>query len=1485
MTRSEQPDSPLDHESATSPDAQFRAIVGIGASAGGMEAVSELSAALPADTGMAFVLIQHLDPRHPSALAGLLGQRTEMPVVEAAEGTALEPNCIYVIPPNATLRVVHGTLRLTPRPEGGQRHMPIDAFLCSLAEEQKSKAVGVILSGAASDGTLGLTAIKAEGGITFAQDESARFDSMPRSAIAAGVVDFILPPEGIARELAAIAQHPYRAGVPPAGLRQDAPAFRKILRLVRSAVSVDFSHYKPNTLLRRMERRLILRKAGDLDRYLEILQQDQAELRDLCEDLLVNYTEFFRDAAVFEALKQQVYPTILDGREAGEAIRVWVPGCSTGEEAYTIAISLVEHMREAGAEFPVNIFGTDVSQRSIGKARTGLYSEAAISTLSPERVKTFFAKVESGYQVDRVIREKCVFAVHNLLTDPPFSRMDLISCRNVLIYLAPAAQQRILETLSSALRPNGYLLLGSAETPGNVADHFEPLDTQHRIHVKKPPPEGSGFEMPAHLATFPVFRQHEKSAVPAPKTEEAGPGSPLERQVDRLLLARYTPPAVVIDQNFRIVEFRGEVGRYLFPEPGQAGLDLLRMVREDLALHLRAAVEEARQKSMGIRLEGLRAPDAGQQGLTLAVTPVSIAGAVRYFLIAFEDTREVHAGPSEPAPPAEEGAARDDRSGPQRRIAQLENELTSTRQYLQSIIEELRSANEEAQSSNEELQSSNEELQTAKEELEASNEELYTLNTEMDSRNAELRQLNDDLSNLLTSLHTPILMLDNNLRIRRFTQASEKLLKLIPGDVGRPVSDLKPRINVPDLEEMIRQVVDTLSPREREVQDQEGRWYSLRVRPYRTSDNRIDGAVLQLLNVHDLKTTLEDVRRARDYASAIVQTVREPLVVLDSELRIETANRAFFDVLRTSMEESLGKSIFGACGRQLDLPGLHDLLDRAARSGSAVEDVEIESDFARAGHKVMLLNARPIQGDGRTGLILLAFEDITERKRAAEARYRRLFEAAKDGILIVDAETGEIRDANPYLETLFGYRREELVGRTVWEVQPLQTVNDVASVLERVRGREKAHFADLLMRTRSGRAVHGEVVANEYTEGDRRVILFNIRDITERRDFERQLQHTQKLESLGVLAGGIAHDFNNLLTGIMGSASIALMETAEYAPIRRYLREILGAGQQAANLTRQMLAYAGKGRFVTERINLSQLIREIEPLIRTSIPKMVAIDLDLAPDLPAIEADPGQIQQLVMNLIINGAEAIGETDAGSVVVLTELRELNAEEIRREYPHDELAPGKFVAIDVRDTGAGMDEATMARIFDPFFTTKFQGRGLGLAAVAGIVRAQRGAIRVRSTPGRGSSFEVLFPAVPDTQPGRSTRDRLQAAGPGGTVLFADDEETVRSVGKSALERNGWRVLLAEDGAQAVRLFQENQESVTLVILDMAMPVMGGEEAFDRIKAIRAGVPVIVSTGYGESEAVRRFADRDVAGFLQKPYSVTQLFEVIATVFGRL
>ena len=559
-------------------------------------------------------------------------------------------------------------------------------------------------------------------------------------------------------------------------------------------------------------------------------------------------------------------------------------------------------------------------------------------------------------------------------------------------------------------------------------------------------------------------------------------------------------------------------------------------------------------------------------------------------------------------------------------------------------------------------------------------------------------------------------------------------------------------------------------------------------------------------------------------------------------------------------------------------------MSRLLQNGPQFEDVEIEQEVPLLGRRFLSLTARRMDLVRDGNRILIAFEDITDRKLAAEARYRRLFESAHDGIMIIDAQTGEIADLNPYLAELLGYARDKMVGRRFWETEPFQAMTQGEGLLKRIREQGVFRIQDLALTAKDGQTVELEVVANIYSEGAHRVIQFNLRDMTERRKFERELQHTAKLESLGLLAGGIAHDFNNLLTGILGNASLVYSEMPAGNRDRPFLREIIQSAERAAHLTHQMLAYAGQGRVFTKRIDLEDLITDILPLIRSSIPKTAETRLSFQAGKPAIDGDEGQIQQVLMNLIINAGEAIGEGKTGRIEIRTSLRDLTAEDVTGPWLRDQLAPARYVLIEVMDTGSGMDAETQSRIFDPFFTTKFTGRGLGLAAVHGIVRGHHGAIRAYSDLGKGSSFQVLLPAAISKQRAvRPDNPELPPLEGRGTILVVEDESSVLNIARSALERWGFTVLQAGNGRAGVELLRASKEEVVLVLLDLTMPVMGGEEAFDRFREIAADMPIVVMTGFDRSEASRRFESRRLAGFLQKPFSVEQLQSVVAAALG--
>jgi two-component system CheB/CheR fusion protein len=1030
-------------------------VAGIGASAGGLEAFTALLRALPADTGVAFVLVQHMDPTHESILPKLLAKTTAMPVHEVTDGMVAHPNHVYVIPPNTRMTISKGVLRLTSRTDGASRNLPIDDFFCALAEDLKGAAIGVILSGLASDGTQGLKAIKAEGGITFAQDEkTARYPGMPLSAMAAGCVDFVLPPEKIAAELTRMGTHPYIHTFPqlaesplPAGGGDD--GMLRICAALRAATGVDFELYKPATIRRRVARRLVLKKLDSLEKYVRLLQQDRAELDALYEDIFIHVTSFFRDAEALQALRRTVHSKMLARRPPGQALRVWVPGCSSGEEAYSIAMLLIEEAGKKANQPAIQIFGTDISDRAVEQARTGIYAESAMAHISSGRRARFFQKVEGGYQIAKAVREICVFARHDLTRDPPFSRLDLISCRNVLIYMGPVLQKRVIETLHYSLKPAGYLFLGKSESLGGYANLFAGEDRKHKIYSRK-----------ALAGPPPLI-----AAAQAPQTAQAqlmGPALPrlfdLRREAERVLLEQYAPAALVVDPDLYIIHFHGDTSPYLAPAAGEPSFHLLRMVRPELLVDLRTTIHKAKKGGLAVRKEGIRfKQNDAITTLDLEVVPVKGRHPKEFdFLVVFQ----AKAG----APPAATGRLEMHPSELKGRataeIARLERDLASTRDQLRAFVEdyeaakeEMRAVNEETLSSSEELQSTNEELETAKEELQSSNEELTTLNDELQNRNGELGTLANDLSNLLVGVDIPIVILDSDLRIRRFTPTAEKVFSLIATDVGRPFTDIASRLDVADWTALLSEAIGKQRVVEREVRDRQGHWYGLRMRPYKTGEQKIDGVLMALLDIDSVKRSLDEVRQARDFAEAIVETVREPLLVLNAQFRVLKATHSFYETFCVTQAETEGRILFQLGDGQWNIPRLRELLEKVLLHHRRVENFDVAHDFPSIGYRSMVLNAREVHLESKgPKTILLAIEDVTDRTQAEELVRQRemtIQNAASQAILSVGPD-GRIVMANRMAEMMFGYAREEFLGLPLESLLP-----------ERFREAHAAHRARL----------------------------------------------------------------------------------------------------------------------------------------------------------------------------------------------------------------------------------------------------------------------------------------------------------------------------------------------------------------------------------------------------------------------------------------
>jgi two-component system, chemotaxis family, CheB/CheR fusion protein len=944
-------------------------VVSIGASAGGLEAFSELLRNLPIQTGLAFVFVQHLDPHHSSQLVPILTRETALPIKEVTDGEFLRPDQVYIMPPNREMTLEKGSLRLWARTETRGWHLPIDRFFVSVAEDQGPSAIGVVLSGTASDGTRGLNAIKERGGITIAQDErSARYSSMPSSAIATGNVDLVLTPRGIAQELTRLAGHPYvKEQVSP---QPSKDGKNKILALLLAKTGVDFAQYRQTTLLRRIQRRMVLNQTADFHAYVELLEKKSDELDALCQDVLIHVTSFFREPEIFDSLRERVFPELMKSRNRNDPIRIWLPGSSTGEEAFSVAISLFEFLENSPIRPAIQIFGTDVSERVVEKARSAIFGEAIESEVSSDRLRNFFRKIDRGYQINKFIRDMCVFARQDLTRDPPFSKMDLISCRNVMIYFEAELQHRLIPLFHYALKPTGFLLLGSAESIGRFSNLFDVVAQRAKLFRKRP--GNRNLPLMSGFAVAPTAPSSESSAANASESPRD-----LTRKADKALMDRFCPPAVVVDQNLEILQFRGAVTPYLKPASGRASLNLFSMTHPVMEFELRSLIDGAKSSRSAARREGLEMEIGGAtQSINLEVIPVGATGSESTsFIVTFEAT------PSVPIKRVS-GSSED---GQRLRVVQLEKELIAAREHVQAVIddrevanEELRSANEEIQSSNEELQSTNEELETTKEELQSTNEELTTLNDELRHTNLELGEVNNDLVNLLRSVDIPVVMVGRDLRIRRFTPAAHRTLKLIPSDVGRLITDLQPDIQIPDFEKQIRQVIDSLTTREIEVQDTAGRWHSLVLRPYETVDNKISGAVLVLLDIEESKRHLRHQQQAADFANALLETVRSASLLLDANLRIRRAAPAFYSLFRTEPEKTEGYLFYEIGQGEWDTPELRSLLEDVLPRNSRVSDFEVWQDVPNAGKRKLVLNAyRTAESVENEYFIIVSIEEIT----------------------------------------------------------------------------------------------------------------------------------------------------------------------------------------------------------------------------------------------------------------------------------------------------------------------------------------------------------------------------------------------------------------------------------------------------------------------------------------------------------------------------
>ncbi|MDQ8184101.1 chemotaxis protein CheB [Pelagicoccus sp. SDUM812002] len=1081
-------------------------IVGIGASAGGLTALRKFFEHAPTDAGLAYVVVVHLSPDHESRLAELLQPHVKMPVQQVTKTIPIEKNHVYVIPPNANLNTIDSHLRLSKLEEKRRERAPIDHFFHTLANTYDGRAVGVILSGTGGDGTLGLKEIKENGGFTVAQNPSeAEYDGMPQSAIASGVVDLVLPLAEIGPTVAGFASvHPRLPKVGREGEAADEvrKLLHKVFQCLKSRVNRDFSSYKHSTVIRRIQRRMQLRGIEDVSIYLKKLREDAKEVQTLADDLLITVTSFFRDPEVHRLLAETVIPQIFDKKGAEEEIRIWSVGCATGEEAYTLAILFLEEATRRDITPRIQIFGSDLHHHSLKTARDGFYSIDIEAVVSRERLQRFFINESGGYQVRNEVREMVLFAPQNLLSDPPFSRIDLISCRNLMIYIKREVQRDIIELFHYALRPDGHLLLGTSETI-DTPDLFQVKDKRHCIYQKRniqgPEPK---------LPVFPLTQSRLPFLPDQPHRPESG--EPVAYStVHQRLSSQHAPPSILISPGDKLVHLSERCGSFLSHPSGAPTTSIFKLVRDEFRVELRSVLSAIRGGQVATDSRPIAIHLDGEPSLVTLRARATLDPQFSGFALVIFDAQPV----AEDALEKPAGKSRDREGETDERARTLEQELNHTRQRLQAIVEEyetgqeeMRASNEEMQSTNEELRSAMEELETSKEELQSMNEELQTVNQENRYKVEELGQLSDDLQNLLAATDIATLFLDRDFRILRFTPKVSELFNIRSTDRGRPISDLTHSLGDNQILADLKRVLSDLVPIERELLAESGQYYLTRVIPYRSSDDRIEGIVITFVDISARKQAEAVIENSRRYAEKIIESLPEPLLVLTPQLSVKFANAAFYKHFHVSPEQTVDVRLSALGNGQWDIPELKKMLKGVLGDRSPFAEFQVQWEFENLGRRVMFLSAKPLEDHE---LLLLRIEDRTERFEIEEnrAKLAAIVDSSHDAILSKTLD-GTILSWNGGAERIFGYTAAEAVGQPITLIVPPELKAEEEGILSRLRRGEGLEHFETERVAKDGRRICVSLTISPVRDDQDKVIGASkvARDVTQQKKAENRLR-------------------------------------------------------------------------------------------------------------------------------------------------------------------------------------------------------------------------------------------------------------------------------------------------------------------------------------------------------------------------------------------
>ncbi len=1300
------------------------AVVGIGGSSGALPACEALFAGLPDDLPVAIVVVLPAETERDAIAPGALARLSPWPVRPAQPGAALQPRVVHLAEAGTVVAVGDGALQVGP----AEARQPIDHLFTSLAR-LGARAVGVLLSGTGDDGTAGLRQLREAGGLALAQDPaSARCPDLPRLALGAGAAEqSIAPadiPEAVARRVRLL-----MAGAPPAVSAEALQAaLPEVCQILLERTGRDFAGYKRTTLLRRLERRVQSRQRGSVDEYVQLLQSDPQEVFLLQKDLLIGVTRFFRDPDVFEALRERVVPTLCRRRENGGPIRIWVPACSTGEEAYSLAMLFHEYAERHAACPAVTLFATDVDAGAVEIARRAVYPRQVEQQFPPERRGRYFVPDGGEYRLVDDIRQMCTFAVHDLLKDPPFSRMDLISCRNLFIYFDAAVQARVIPLFHYALAPEGFLLLGPAEGITGPSELFRTIDKKHRLYQRR-----EGVSRPA--LSFGAFSPARAEArPPARGMTRPTPDRELTRAIAAELLDGFAPPAVVIDEHGEIFFYSGKTARFLDPPTGAPAHNIFDIVARSIRPQVHALVHralEGEQEALHPNLL-MQLPSGGSARVDLIVRPLALqlndGGA---YLVVF---RELPAGQDDA--PADRPVAIHSSDSV---VQQLEAELRDTREHLQSTIEQVKSSNEELLSTNEELQSANEELQTSKEEFQSLNEELETVNGELSRKLDELDRVNSDLQNFFENTRVPTLFLDTQLRIKKFTPSVEQLFRLIPGDIGRPFTDIASSLPTEGLDDDFRKVLRTLGALERELTTSDGsaRHFLMRVNPYRTVADVISGVVVTFSDVTELKRAQE--REAT--LAAIVESSSDAIISRDLGGAVTSWNLGAESLFWFRAAEMVGRPF-----ASLLPPELHEplrRLDDEVREGRPVTGVEVEC-LRKDGRRLLVsLTLSPIRerGGQLSGLSVI-MRDIGEKRRAAieSARLAAIVESSDDAIVSKDLN-GVVTSWNPGAERLFGYTAAEMVGTPIYRIVPSDHPEDVPQILAMIAHGERVKNYDTVRVSKTGRRINVSLTVSPLRDETGRIVGASkiARDITDRVRAEDALKRGLALRDEFISVA--SHELKTPLTTMKIQAdrlkrAVARQDPAAFSP-ERVERLVQQTDRQIARLHKLVEEMLEVSRISTkglaihpERFDLSALVQETVELLSSAAGSGASpITTDLPPGVVGCW-DRGRLEQVVTNLLTN-AYRYGE----------------GRPIRVKVRSD----GEWATLTVQDQGIGIAPKDQDRIFDRFERVAGEqvsgGLGVGLYIVKQIASAHGGTVKVHSALGEGATFVVAVPlAVP-------------------------------------------------------------------------------------------------------------------------------------------